>query len=60
MTLEVPETISLEEVEEAGTEVTIEEEEIVNLGEGQRKFRPQATTTLSLRTPATRRPMSRT
>ena len=34
VTLEVPETISLEEVEEAGAEVTIEEEEIVDLGEG--------------------------
>ena len=34
VTLEGPETISLEEVEEAGAEVTIEEEEIVDLGEG--------------------------
>ena len=33
VTLEGPETISLEEVEEAGAEVTIEEEEIVDLGE---------------------------
>jgi uncharacterized protein (TIGR02300 family) len=35
VTLEVSETISIEEVEEAGAEVTIEEEEeIVDLGEG--------------------------
>ena len=31
--LETPDTISLEEVEEAGAEVPIEEEEIVDLGE---------------------------
>jgi uncharacterized protein (TIGR02300 family) len=32
-TLEGPETISLEEVEEAGADVAVEEEEIVDLGE---------------------------
>jgi uncharacterized protein (TIGR02300 family) len=35
VTPEAPGTISLEEVEEAGAEVTIEEEEIVDLGEDE-------------------------
>ena len=34
-TLEAPETISLEEVEEAGEEVVVEDEEIVDLGEDE-------------------------
>jgi uncharacterized protein (TIGR02300 family) len=35
VTLETPETISLEEVEEGGEDVPIEEEEIVDLGEDE-------------------------